>query len=162
MVIILILNNKNSHFLFSDYKDHPCIRDCSSAKPLECNYNFTVEWYKTLSKACYECPKIEVDCKRPHCITGNGVERAVISVNRMIPGPSIQVCQHDTINVVVNNNLRMGESTTIHWHGILQNGSPYMDGAGMITQCAIHPHSSFEYRLKYFIYILTNIKIKSL
>ena len=64
----------------------------------------------------------------------------------MLPGPLIQVCQNDIINVVVNNNLRMGESTTIHWHGILQNGSPYMDGTSMITQCAIHSHSSFEYR----------------
>lgn len=89
---------------------------------MECNYDFTVEWYKTLSKACYNCTNNMTDCYRPHCITGNGVERAVISINRMIPGPMIQVCQHDTVNVVVNNNLRMGESTTIHWHGILQNG----------------------------------------
>jgi L-ascorbate oxidase len=115
---------------------------------MECKYHFTIEWYKVLSKACYDCPNNKTDCDRPHCIPADGVERMVMSVNRIIPGPQIQVCQHDIVNVIVNNNLRMGEGSTIHWHGILQNGTPHMDGVGMITQCAIHPHSSFEYKFK--------------
>ena len=115
-----------------------------------CKYYFTIEWYKTLSKACYDCPQNGTDCDRPHCVAANGVERAFISVNRMLPGPIIQVCQNDTINVVVSNNLRAGESTTIHWHGMLQNGSPFMDGAGIVTQCPINAHSSFEYKLAFF------------
>lgn len=113
---------------------------------MKCDYEFTVEWYTTLSKACYNCPQNTTDCNRKHCITADGVERVVMSVNRMIPGPLIQVCQNDIINVVVHNNLRMGESTSIHWHGQLQNGSPYMDGVAMITQCPIHPHTSFQYQ----------------
>ena len=113
---------------------------------MECKYFFTIEWYKTLSKACYDCPTNKTDCSRPNCIAANGVERALISVNRMLPGPMIQVCENDVINVVVTNNLRMGESTTVHWHGLLQLGSPHMDGAGIITQCEIHAHSSFQYK----------------
>jgi len=74
---------------------------------MECKYFFTIEWYKSLSKACYDCPYNLTDCERPDCITANGVERALISVNRMLPGPAIQVCQNDIINVVVTNNLRM-------------------------------------------------------
>ncbi len=74
---------------------------------MECKYFLTIEWYKSLSKACYDCPNNLTDCDRPHCITANGVERPLISINRMLPGPLIQVCQNDIINVVVTNNLRM-------------------------------------------------------
>lgn len=39
----------------------------------------------------------------------------------------------------------MGESTTIHWHGMHQRESPYMDGVPFITQCPIPPHTTFRY-----------------
>ena len=68
-------------------------------------------------------------------------------VNRMLPGPAIEVCEGDTVSVKVSNNLHLSEETSIHWHGILQKGTQYMDGVGMITQCAIPTYSSFEYRL---------------
>ena len=68
-----------------------------------------------------------------------------MTVNRMIPGPAIQVCQNDKIVVNVYNGLRMSESISIHWHGILQKGSPYMDGVSMITQCPINAHTTFQY-----------------
>jgi FtsP/CotA-like multicopper oxidase with cupredoxin domain len=48
-------------------------------------------------------------------VSGNGVVRAVIAVNRMIPGPAINVCEFDEIKVVVNNMLHSSEGTTIHW-----------------------------------------------
>jgi hypothetical protein len=46
---------------------------------------------------------------RPHCISSNGYERPVISINRMIPAPAIQVCQGDIIDATVFNHLRNGE-----------------------------------------------------
>jgi len=39
----------------------------------------------------------------------------------------------------------MEESTTIHWHGHHQRGTPYMDGVPYVTQCPIPPKSSFRY-----------------
>lgn len=81
-----------------------------------------VEWYETLSKACYDCPFNKTDCYRPHCIYGDGFRRSVLVVNRMMPGPSIEVCRGDKIIVDVENHL-MGESTSIHWHGLHQRGS---------------------------------------
>jgi len=39
----------------------------------------------------------------------------------------------------------MTESTSIHWHGHHQRGTPYMDGVPYITQCPIPPKSSFRY-----------------
>lgn len=113
---------------------------------MQCNYKFVVEWYTVLSKACLNCPKNSTDCFRKDCISADGFKKAVVSVNRLIPGPTIQVCQNDIINVIVHNNLRDGEAITIHWHGILQKGTPYMDGVGMVTQCPILPHTSFQYK----------------
>lgn len=40
----------------------------------------------------------------------------------MMPGPAIEVCKEDTIVVDVENKL-LGESTTIHWHGLHQRDS---------------------------------------
>lgn len=71
---------------------HPCTRTCvKGAAPMICRYRFTMEWYHTLSKACFSCPSIIEDCKRPHCIPGDGVKRSVLVVNRQMPGPSIDV-----------------------------------------------------------------------
>ncbi|XP_055902686.1 uncharacterized protein LOC129938892 [Eupeodes corollae] len=127
------------------YKHHPCVRDCTvGAKPMACKYTFVVEWYETLSNACFDCPSNMTDCRRPHCITGDGVRRSITVVNRMMPGPSIEVCLNDTIMVDVKNHL-LGESTTIHWHGLHQRDTPYMDGVPHVSQCPIQPHTTFRY-----------------
>jgi L-ascorbate oxidase len=72
--------------------------------------------YSTLSKACLLCPFNTTDCQNHDCIPANGVSRAVISVNRMIPGPAINVCEFDEIKVVVKNKLHSFEGTSIHWY----------------------------------------------
>ena len=75
----------------TDYKNHPCIRKCDSHFPRICEYNFTVEYYHTLSKACFDCPFNATDCDRPHCVAADGTRRGIIIVNRMVPGPGIHV-----------------------------------------------------------------------
>lgn len=87
------------------------------------------------------------DCNRPHCIAADGVRRTVLVVNRMMPGPTIEVCQGDIISVDVKNHL-MGDSTTIHWHGAHQRETPYMDGVPHISQCPIAPGTTFRYTFK--------------
>ncbi|XP_055636865.1 uncharacterized protein LOC129775791 [Toxorhynchites rutilus septentrionalis] len=131
-----------------DYTNHVCKRQClKGRKPLHCYYKFEIEWYETMSKACYECPYNATDCSRPHCIPGDGVKRNVMVINRMMPGPSIEVCENDIIIVDVENHL-MGESTTIHWHGLHQKRTPYMDGVPHISQCPISPETTFRYTFK--------------
>ncbi len=49
--------------------------------------------------------------------------------------------------VTVHNELNL-EVTSIHWHGLLQRGTPFMDGVPYVTQCPILPHQSFEYRFQ--------------
>ncbi|GFO41365.1 laccase [Plakobranchus ocellatus] len=132
-----------------DYKTHPCLRTCKEGeKPKKCIYYFLVEHYTTMSAACYDCPSNKSHCALPQCITGNGLYRPVLSVNRMVPGPAIQVCHGDTIEVVVDNRMELGEGTTIHWHGLRQHGTPYMDGTSMITQCPITKWSKMTYSFK--------------
>ncbi|KAF2671312.1 hypothetical protein BT63DRAFT_423525 [Microthyrium microscopicum] len=50
----------------------------------------------------------------------------------------------DTLIVNVCNNLG-NQSTTIHWHGIFQNGTNSMDGTTGVTQCAIAPGRTQRY-----------------
>ncbi len=136
----------NSELLI-DYTNHICKRNCTtSSGALTCLYNFTVEWYSTLSKACYNCPFNVTDCSRMDCVAANGNQRPFISVNRNLPGPAIEVCLGDTILANIFNNLLVGDSLSIHWHGALQKGTPYYDGATRITQCGIGPQSSFLYK----------------
>ncbi|CAK5282949.1 unnamed protein product [Mycena citricolor] len=42
-------------------------------------------------------------------------------------------------------DIRMLEPTSIHWHGLFQNGTNYMDGPSFINQCPISPGNSFTY-----------------
>ena len=61
------------------------------------------------------------------------------------PGPWIQACWGDLIEVNVTNKLPHN-GTSIHWHGIRQWFSMHMDGVNGVTQCPIAPDDYFVYR----------------
>ncbi|XP_033637829.1 laccase-4-like [Asterias rubens] len=147
---VILCGSLVSHIIALSPSDlsHECLRPCEwPAQPKVCKYEFTLEWYHTLSKACYDCPFNLTDCARPDCIPLNGVSRPIAVVNRMFPGPSVQVCEKDTIEVKVINHLKSyAEGTTIHWHGPHQFETPYMDGTAMTSQCPIPMGTSFTYR----------------
>lgn len=126
--------------------DHPCNRECiEGEEPMICYYHFVLEWYQTMSKACYDCPYNLTDCSRPDCIPADGMNRPLNVINRKMPGPALEVCQHDRVIVDVENDL-MTEGTTVHWHGQHQKGTPYMDGTPYVTQCPILPETTFRYQ----------------
>ncbi|TDZ24116.1 Laccase-1 [Colletotrichum orbiculare MAFF 240422] len=77
----------------------------------------------------------------------DGFEKSMILVNGQSPGPLIEANTGDTIRVTVNNHMPE-ESTTIHWHGIDQRNSVWMDGVHGVTQCAIPPGDGFTYEFK--------------
>ncbi|KAK4310942.1 hypothetical protein Pmani_017529 [Petrolisthes manimaculis] len=124
--------------------NHPCVRQCVPGDYKVCRYTFKVEWFTTMSKACYNCPYNLTDCTRPHCAPGDGWERPLVTVNRRLPGPAIHVCLWDEVVVDVVNELG-SDSTSIHWHGLHQRGTPYMDGVPFLTQCPINPANTFRY-----------------
>ncbi|CAG0892122.1 unnamed protein product [Darwinula stevensoni] len=128
---------------------HECERECRLGDTRICKYEFHLELYHTLSRACHGCPNVTADCYRPDCISGDGRPRPVTVVNRRLPGPAIQVCEGDEIQVLVKNGL-ISETTTIHWHGIHQSGpgAAWMDGVPHVTQCPILPGTSFLYSFR--------------
>lgn len=96
---------------------HPCARTCTkNSPPMVCRYTFLLEWYQTMSKACYECPHVKVDCNREHCIPGDGRKRPILVVNRQMPGPSIEVSLWTLIRNCVYAQLVYYTSIVLFWY----------------------------------------------
>ena len=70
-------------------------------------------------------------------------ERKVVGINGQWPLPVIEVEKGDQLVVNMHNSLDRGAS--IHYHGLFQNGTNYMDGPSMINQCPVPPGSSITY-----------------
>ncbi|KAF7815597.1 L-ascorbate oxidase-like [Senna tora] len=90
------------------------------------HYNFDVEYFFK-----------SVDC----------FEQLVMGINGQFPGPTIRAEVGDILDINVTNKLST-EGTSIHWHGIRQYGTPWADGSVSISQCAINPGETFNYRFK--------------
>lgn len=73
------------------------------------------------------------------------VENIVMGINGQFPGPMIRANAGDIVVVELTNKLHT-EGVVIHWHGILQRGTPWADGTASISQCAINPGETFTYR----------------
>ncbi|KAK3595585.1 hypothetical protein CHS0354_009541 [Potamilus streckersoni] len=73
--------------------------------------------------------------------------RLVAVFNNTMPGPPIIVYEGQQVIVHVKNKLK-SESITIHWHGLPQRGTPWMDGVPFVTQCPILPGQTFTYTFK--------------
>lgn len=71
-------------------------------------------------------------------------ERATIGINGQWPLPVLNWTKGDHIVANVHNQLG-NQSTSIHWHGIFQNGTNEMDGPVGVVQCGIPPNASFTY-----------------
>jgi iron transport multicopper oxidase len=71
-------------------------------------------------------------------------ERKVAGINGQWPLPVIEVDKGDQLIVSIYNGLG-NSNTSIHFHGMYQNGTNAMDGASMLTQCPIPPGASFTY-----------------
>ncbi|KAH7150181.1 multicopper oxidase-domain-containing protein [Dactylonectria estremocensis] len=81
-------------------------------------------------------------------INGDGIDNQEGKVfNQTYPGPWIQACWGDLIRITVKNKLRYN-GTTIHWHGLRQNGTMEMDGVNGVTQCPIAPNDTFTYEFR--------------
>lgn len=69
--------------------------------------------------------------------------RRVVGVNGKWPPPPVEVTLGDVLVMNVHNSL--DEPTALHAHGQFQNGTNYMDGPVMATQCAIPPNHDLKY-----------------
>ncbi len=86
------------------------------------------------------------NCSIPMTLDGVNY-RPLLLINGRIPGPTLVVTKRQTIVVHVLNHLE-SEGITIHWHGMFQKGTAWMDGVGFVTQPPIDAGSSFDYIFK--------------
>lgn len=63
-------------------------------------------------------------------------ERKVIGFNGTWPLPTLTVKKGDRVNLYLTNGFETA-NTSLHFHGMFQNGSSQMDGPEMVTQCPI-------------------------
>lgn len=76
-------------------------------------------------------------------VNPDGVFRPMLLINGQFPGPLIECNEGDTLVIEVDNQST--NSTSIHFHGIFQNGTNWMDGVVGVTQCPIAPARKFRY-----------------
>lgn len=89
------------------------------------------------------CESTSALCTRPFTVDGYSY-RTYMSINGRLPGPTLIVNHNQTIYVNVTNNLA-SETISIHWHGIRQNHTHWMDGVPHVSQCGINSGTSFTY-----------------
>ena len=82
-------------------------------------------------------------CTEPFAVDGYTF-RTFIAINGRIPGPTLIVNYNQTVSVNVFNNL-LEDAVSIHWHGLDQRKTNFMDGVEHVTQCGAAPRSSFRY-----------------
>ena len=96
-------------------------------------------------------PPNPASCENINCTEANTVDgktfRSILSINGRIPAPTLIVHENQTVVADVEN-LLSGEGVSIHWHGMHQRNTPWMDGIGFISQCPISPGASFRYIFK--------------
>lgn len=77
-------------------------------------------------------------------------ERAVIGINGKWPVPTVEVDKGDRVIINLYNGLGT-QNTSLHFHGLFQNGTTQMDGAVQVSQCAVGPGQQITYDFKVLI-----------
>ncbi|CAF4909829.1 unnamed protein product [Rotaria sp. Silwood1] len=70
---------------------------------------------------------------------------SIVLINNQIPGPLIEAELNDILIIHVTNYLPTSERLSIHFHGMLVQQTPHMDGVSYITQMPIKSQHSFTY-----------------
>lgn len=95
-----------------------------SAQENVVTYNFTAGWVTSNPDGAFDKP--------------------TMGINGQWPLPPIEVTVGDRLIVNLYNDLK-NESTSLHFHGLFQNGTTHMDGPVGVSQCGVPPGSSFTY-----------------
>ncbi|KAJ0386888.1 hypothetical protein COL922a_003364 [Colletotrichum nupharicola] len=78
-------------------------------------------------------------------IAPDGYNVSRMLFNGSYPGPTLEGNWGDTFRITVKNNLTNFNGTSIHWHGIRQLNTNWMDGVSGVTECPIPPGETFTY-----------------
>ncbi|KAL3906893.1 MAG: hypothetical protein SGARI_003797 [Bacillariaceae sp.] len=70
--------------------------------------------------------------------SGTDISRSASLINGTLPGPTLVAEEGDQVIIRVKNIQDAGGSeASLHWHGMFQPGTPFMDGVQGVTQCGI-------------------------
>ncbi|KAI8991409.1 Cupredoxin [Mycotypha africana] len=87
-----------------------------------------------------ESTKLNPDC--------HNESYSALVINGQYPGPTLRVVKNDIIELHIKNDAANNVSTSIHFHGIRQLGSPSSDGVAGITQLGIAPGEDYIQRFQ--------------
>lgn len=73
----------------------------------------------------------------------DGTYKSYKTINGLSPGPPIIVDEDSWVQVTVENRLQT--SAAIHFHGVLQHGTPWSDGVPGVTQRPIASGETYTY-----------------
>ena len=87
--------------------------------------------------------RLELEARQERFSLGSGEELDGYTLNGSSPGPTVRAEQGDLVAVTLSNG-NVADGVTLHWHGIDVPNA--MDGVAGVTQDAVLPGDSFEYR----------------
>jgi FtsP/CotA-like multicopper oxidase with cupredoxin domain len=70
---------------------------------------------------------------------------SVVLINNTMPGPLIEAELYDILVVHVTNELPDSEKFALHFHGMIVQRTPQMDGVAYVTQMPIESQRTFTY-----------------
>lgn len=119
----------STYFLNHTGYRHSSGSECKLTEPITSDEDFT-----------------SMDCSIPMTLDGVNY-RSMLLINGRIPGPTLVVHEGQIIVVHVFNQLET-IGITIHWHGLFQRGTAWMDGVGFVSQPPIDAGAQFDYIFK--------------
>lgn len=137
----------NYSSIFPEWKpcNDPTNRGCWLKNRNGTEFNITTDYENLTPQGITRKYVLDIATK---ALAPDGVPMAHGKVfNGSYPGPWIQACWGDTLEITVRNHLRFN-GTTIHWHGIRQINTTEHDGVNGVTQCPIAPGHEFTYKFK--------------
>ncbi|KAJ8320861.1 LOW QUALITY PROTEIN: hypothetical protein KUTeg_002448 [Tegillarca granosa] len=160
LILFTVLVNLKSVISF----EQKVVPSCNQNEPV-CEFNWVIDYLETMVYFSEEqnprpvvvrdgvlqkrlgCNNYEniTDTELERVITAEGSYKVLFAINGQVPGPSIVVYEGQQVVINLKNNLLV-EGITIHWHGMVQRGTPWMDGVGTISHCPINAGESFTYR----------------
>nr|AGY56172.1 laccase 4 [Volvariella volvacea] len=82
-------------------------------------------------------------------VSPDGFQRNAVLVNGGLFQTAITGNKGDEFAIKIDNKLTNSlshKSTSIHWHGLFQHGTPWADGPAFVSQCPIAPGHQYTYR----------------
>jgi FtsP/CotA-like multicopper oxidase with cupredoxin domain len=139
-ILVLCTLGVLAHFVSSSRRHGPVFPTSPARLRPEEDYILDAAWQFDAPPVTREYTWIIED----HQLNPDGVYRPMILINDTFPGPLIECNEGDELVIHVHN--RASNATSIHWHGLYQNGTNHMDGTVGVTQCPIAPGGTFTYR----------------